>query len=461
MTTAVRLVRLLSLMAICWLAPLARAEDLSPKFEQYMDASVRVDDFSGTVLVSKDGETLFSKGYGLANAEHEIPNTPETKFRLGSITKQFTAMAILILKEQGKLALEDPISKYIEDSPKAWDGVTIHHLLTHTSGIHSYTSEPDYAKKMAHPESVKSMIARFKDKPLDFAPGDKFAYSNSGYFLLGALIENVSGMSYEAFLDKAIFGPLEMKESGYDHPSTILPRRASGYRRSGGRLENAEYLDMAQPYAAGSLYSTTKDLAKWDRALTDGKLISKESYVTMLTPVKNSYAYGWSVTTGSGRTELGHGGGINGFVTQILRYPEQKVCVVVLCNVLPLNPGKVAHDLAAITFGDDHKLPAERKVAKIDPKVYDAYVGRYQIGPEKSFSITREGDRLMAQPTGQGKRQILPESETEFFVEGVDAKLTFVKDDKGKVTHMMLRQGKNDPERANRVDPDATTPDGR
>jgi CubicO group peptidase (beta-lactamase class C family) len=314
-------------------------------------------------------------------------------------------------------------------------------------------------KKMAHPETVKSMIARFKDKPLDFAPGEKFSYSNSGYFLLGALIEKASGMSYEAFLKQAIFEPLGMKDSGYDHPKTVLPHRASGYTRARAGVENAEYLDMAQPYAAGSLYSTVEDLAKWDRALADQRLISKDSYVKMYTPVKNDYAYGWSVTTRSGRKEIGHGGGINGFATQITRYPEEKVCVVVLCNVLPLNPGKVAQNLAAITFGEEYKLPETRKVAKVDPKIYDAYVGRYQIGPDRFLTISRDGDRLMAQPTNQTKLEILPSSETEFFIEIVDAQLTFVKDENGKVTHVTLRQGKRDPEKAKRVEPsEADTP---
>src|SRR5262249_14695482 len=160
----------------------------------------------------------------------------------------------------------------------------------------------------------------------------------------------------EAFLKAEVFDPLGMKDTGYDHPKTVLPRRASGYTLTGDGLENAEYLDMAQPYAAGSLYSTVEDLARWDRALADVPLISREWYARMFTPVKNNYAYGWSVATREGRKEVGHGGGINGFVTQILRYPDEKVCVIVLCNVLPLNPGRVAHDLAAIALGEPYKV---------------------------------------------------------------------------------------------------------
>jgi CubicO group peptidase (beta-lactamase class C family) len=417
-----------------------------------MDACVKIQRFSGSVLVSKNGDTLFKRGYGLANAEHQVPNTPETKFRLGSITKQFTAMAILILKEQGKLEIDDPVGKYLDDAPNAWDGVTIHHLLTHTSGVHSYTADRDYPKKMSYPETVKSMIARFKDKPLDFKPGEKFEYSNSGYFLLGAVIEKVSGMKYEAFLKSAVFDPLDMKDTGYDHPMTVLRGRASGYNLSGESLENAEYLDMAQPFAAGSLYSTVLDLARWDRALAAEKLISKDLYARMFKPEKSNYAYGWNVTTRSDRKEVGHGGGINGFATQILRYPEQKVCVVVLCNVLPSNPGKVAHDLASIVFGDPYKVPEERKAAKVDSKVLDAYVGRYQIAPEIHLVVSREGDHLVIESTGQPRLEAFPESETDYFVKVADLQFRFVKGEDGKVTQVVLREEGEEETKAKRVE---------
>jgi CubicO group peptidase (beta-lactamase class C family) len=422
----------------------ANPQAISSKFEEYMNACVKVDHFSGAVLVSKDGETVFANAYGFANAEHQVPNTTKTKFRLGSMTKQFTAMAILILQERGKLKVDEPVGKYLDDAPKAWEGVTLHHLLTHTGGVASYTDDPGYPKKMAMPETVKSMIARFRDKPLDFKPGEKFHYSNSGYFLLGAVIEKVSGKSYEAFLKEAIFDPLGMNDTGYDHPMTVLPGRASGYTLAGCGLQNAEYLDMAQPYAAGSLYSTVVDLARWDQALRDGKLISKDSYAKLYNPVKNDYAYGWVVSTVKGRKEVHHGGGINGFVTEILRYPDQKLCIVVLCNVLPMNPGRVAHDLASVALGEPYKLPAPRKMAHVDAKLYDTYAGRYQLAPNVIATFTREGDRFMTQITGQPKLEVFPESETVFFLKVVDATITFVKDGKGKVSQIVIHQGGRD-----------------
>ncbi len=442
MKNAVPFVRSSLVLAALWLAPLARAEDLTSKFERYMDAAVKVDGFSGSVLVSRGGETLFSHGYGLASIELQVPNTPRTKFRIGSITKQFTAMAIMILAEQGKLKLDDPIGKFIEDAPTAWEKVTIHHLLTHTSGIFSYTSDPKYLEIQARPETVRSLIARFRDRPLDFPPGEKFSYSNSGYVLLGAVIEKVSGMSYEAFLNRAIFGPLGLKDTGYDHSETILRHRASGYERDGDGLKNADYLHMSQPFSAGALYSTVEDLARWDRALTDGKLISKESYARMYTPEKDHYAYGWMVGTLSARKEIEHGGSINGFKSQIVRYPDQKVCIAVLCNVYPSGTMKVAHDLAAIAFGDAYKVPEERAVAEVDPKVLDSYAGRYEASGFGVMTVTRDGNHLLVQPAFMSRMKAMPASESEFFVKFSDVCLNFVKDAGGKGTDLVLRSGK-------------------
>ncbi len=362
------------------------ADEIPAQLSAYMDAAAKVENFNGSVLVAKDGQILFAKGYGLANAEHEIPNTPETKFRLGSLTKQFTATAILILQDQDKLKVEDLISKYLTDAPTAWEKITIHHLLTHTSGIPSYTDDPSYGKLMTKQETVESMLARFKDKPLEFEPGSKFHYDNSGYFLLGAIIEKVSGKSYEAFLNESIFEPLGMADTGYDRHATVLSKRASGYDRGGKGLANAPYLDMNQPYAAGALYSTVGDLFKWDRALQAGKPVSKEGQAVMFTPFKSNYAYGWSIGDYKGHKQIGHGGGINGFATHFQRYPADDVCVAVLCNVVPANPSRVSRDLARIVFGETVSLPKTRVVAKVDPKIYDE-----KPTAEDSISVTVVG----------------------------------------------------------------------
>jgi CubicO group peptidase (beta-lactamase class C family) len=228
-------------------------------------------------MVARDDEPLLRQGYGMANREHDVPNTPETKFRIGSVTKQFTAAAALILQEQGKLDVRATIQTYLGDCPEAWGGITVHHLLTHTSGIPDYARLPDRERRIREPTTPDALIALFRDRPLEFKPGERFAYSNSGYALLGRLIERISGKTYAEFLVEQIFTPLGMKDSGYDDARPVLKARAAGYARRQGGLENAPYLDMTNPFAAGGLYSTVDDLLKWDRALAANQLLSKKS----------------------------------------------------------------------------------------------------------------------------------------------------------------------------------------
>ena len=267
-----------------------------------MQAEMRVNGFSGTILLARKGAPIVARGYGPANAEWSIPNTPRTKFRLGSITKQFTSMAVMQLQQQGKLKVQDPICQYLTPCPDAWKPITIHHLLTHTSGIPSYTNSPSYMTTMMVPKTVDQMVAGFRDLPLEFEPGAQFKYNNSGYFLLGVLLEKVTGQPYERVLGDQIFTPLGMQDSGYDSPTRILPLRASGYSRQGSESTNAPYLDMVQPFAAGALYSTVEDLLKWDQALYTDKLLPSAARTEMFTPFKGNYAYGWQVPTPSPQT---------------------------------------------------------------------------------------------------------------------------------------------------------------
>jgi CubicO group peptidase (beta-lactamase class C family) len=296
---------------------------------------------------------------------------------------------------------------------------------------------------MMIPVTMESLVARFKDKPLDFKPGEKMSYSNSGYVALGHIIVKVAGESYESFLEKNIFGPLKMSNTGYDRPTTILKNRATGYSSRNGKRINSEYLDMTIPHGAGALYSTVEDLFAWNEALFSDNLLSAKSREAMMTVDKNNYAYGLVANQQHNRKMVSHGGGINGFNTVLARFPEEKVTVVVLRNAdygNP-NPGKVGQDLAAIVFGEKYEVPRERVAIKIDPKILDAYVGQYELNPNFILTMTREGDSLMSQATGQPKFELFPESETKFFVKAFDAQVTFVKDDKGIVTHLILHQG--------------------
>ncbi|MEM6724617.1 MAG: serine hydrolase domain-containing protein, partial [Bacteroidota bacterium] len=334
--------------------------------------------FNGSALVAYEGQVVHKAGYGLANVEWDIANAPDTKHRLGSITKQFTAMLILQLAEADKLDLQAPISTYLPDYPKeTGDIVTVHHLLTHTSGIPSYTGFPNFFEELSRdPYTPDEFVKLFADKELEFKPGSQFAYNNSGYFLLGVIVEKITGMTYEEALHKMIFQPAGMNNTGYDNHDDILKKRARGYERDGARLVNAPYLDMSLPYAAGSMYSTAEDLFIWDQVLYTNELLSKESMERYYEPAISawgpmSYAYGWAVgyepigNTSDTIYTIGHGGGINGFNTIISRTPSDKAVVVLLSNAggAPLND--MAQSIRAILAGTTFDLPKKSLVREM------------------------------------------------------------------------------------------------
>jgi len=401
--------------------------------------------FMGTALVARGSQVLFSKGYGSANLEWDVPNSPSTKFRLGSVTKQFTAASILLLEERGKLSTADPVKKYLPDAPAVWDKITIFNLLTHTSGIPNFTGFPDYSKLEPFAASPAELVARFRDKPLEFQPGEKWNYSNSGYVLLGYLIEKITGGTYEKFVRENIFTPLGMKDSGYDSNSAVIPRRASGYVNGKNGMENAGFINMTIPHGAGALYSTTEDLLKWEQGLFGGKLLQPASLEKMTTPIKNNYAFGLDVQTIAGRKVISHGGGIEGFNTQLEYYPEDKLTVVVLGNLNGPAPGEIAKKLAAQAHGESVKLTSERKEITLDPKQLARYVGAYQMTGGPAMLITLEGNQLLSKLGNQNALPIFPESPTLFFLKVVDAQLEFaMPDPQSPPTQLTLHQNGRD-----------------
>ena len=428
------------------LAPVSvcQAQDAVSRMEQVVQSYVSNKQFMGSVLVSREEKILLDKGYGFANLEWNIPDSPTTKFRLGSVTKQFTAASILLLEERGKLQVEDPVKKYMPDAPAAWDKVTIYNLLTHTSGIPSFTGFPDYASTEAIPTAPEKLVARFRDKPLEFQPGEKWNYSNSGYILLGYLIEKISGQAYPKFVQENIFTPLGMKDSGYDSNSAIILHRASGYSPSSDGPVNAGFVHMSIPFSAGALYSTTEDLLRWEQGLFGGKVLSPASLEKMTTPFKNDYAFGLAVHTVNGHKVIEHGGGIEGFNTQVSYYPEDKLTVIVLGNLYGGAPEEIATKLAALVHGEKVVLSSERKEIKVDPKLFEGYVGRYQLAPTFIITVTQEGDHLFVQATGQPKFEVFPEGERDYFLKVVDAQITFVSDSHGHATELILHQGGRD-----------------
>ena len=522
---------------------------LTAAIDALLKSAFPADRPGAAMIVTKDGQTLFRKAYGMADLELGVPLQPDMVFRLGSITKQFTAAAILMLAEEGKLSLQDPIEKHLPRYPTQGHTITIEHLLTHTSGIQSYTDMPGWmTSRILSPMTVQELIDGFKKEPMQFAPGERYAYNNSGYILLGAIVEKASGKSYEAFVRERIFQALGMTASYYGSTEPIIPKRAPGYTQEGDQPRNAGYLSMTQPYSAGSLLSTVDDLARWDAALYGETLLKKASLEKAWTPYvlksgkPTGYGYGWGVSKLRGRRAIEHGGGIFGFSTYAVRLPDERVYVAVLCNSdRPAAwPGYVAKKIAALVVGDpfpepvpitldprilerytgvyridegstwtvtvengrlytqrsggerqevrpsseteffyDKSLthlrfvvdagaratemlmypdgadeperapriadaPAERTVAKVDPAAYDAYVGEYELTPGFILTVTREGDRLMTQATGQEKVEVFPSSETEFFLKVVDAQITFVRGPGGTVDQLVLHQGGRD-----------------
>lgn len=427
------------------LAGACLAQNTNLRMDQIVQSHLPDHQFMGSVLVARRGDVLLSKGYGSADLEWDIPNAPDTKFRLGSITKQFTAASILLLEERGKLNIQDPVKKYLPDAPAAWDKITIFHLLTHTSGIPNFTSFPDYRKLEPFPTTAEQLVANFRDKPLEFEPGEKWNYSNSGYVLLGYLIEKISGGTYQRFVTENIFAPLGMKDSGYDSNAAILPHRASGYSSGPGGIENAGYINMTVPLSAGGLYSTTQDLLKWEQGLFGGKVLQPASLQKMITPFKNDYAFGLQVETKRGHKVIDHGGGIEGFNTELEYYPEDELTIAVLANVNGPAPPQIAAQLAAIAHGENVTLQTERKEVPVDPKILARYVGAYQLAPGMSFLITLDGNQLVSKLGPQPPVPIFPQSETMFFAKVVDAQIEFTKPDaQGIPGQLILHQNGRD-----------------
>jgi len=414
------------LLLDAWACSYAFAQAPVDRMDQIVGSYSDSHQFMGSVLVAQGDKVVFEKSYGDANLEWNIPDDSLTKFRIGSMTKQFTAASILLLEERGKLSTDDYLKKYMPDAPAAWNKITIYNLLTHTSGIPSFTSFPDYRTSEATPTTPKALVDRFRDKPLEFQPGEKWNYSNSGYVLLGYLLEKISGQTYPDFVTENIFKPLGMKDSGYDSNSPVILHRASGYSPSPNGPVNSGYIDMTVPFSAGALYSTTHDLLIWEQALYGGKVLSAASVKKMTTPYKENYGCGLMITSPKGHLQYEHGG------------------VIVLANLNGGAPGDIAGKLAAVVHGEKVMLQSERKEIKVPHEILAKYVGSYELAPSIFITMSLDGDQFFTQLTGQPKFEVFAETEKDFFLKVVDAQLTFEMDGQGKVTDLVLHQNGRD-----------------
>lgn len=393
--------------------------------------------FSGAVLVAKHGEVLFRKAYGLANREHNAPNTPETPFRIGSMTKPFTAIAIMQLAEKGLLSAQDVLAKYVPDYPNA-ERITLHQLMTNTSGIPDYIMMPGYESIKKQHISTQELITLFRDKPLQFEPGTSFSYSNSGWVLLGYVLELITGKPYEQVIREQIFAPAGMIHSGYEWEQPLIHGRAMGYADTGAAVLNAEFIDETAMQAAGGLYSTLDDLLAFDRALHNGKLLKAATLAQMtVSASKEGYGYGWELYSLHNRKVVAHSGGIPGYVSNLARLVDDDVTVIILSNLGSAAFPQMTEALAAIALGEPYELPTAHTFINLDSALMTDYLGDYNLtyfGRTSTLKFTIENGKLMMDVKGLPKTVASAISETQFYARSKgDVYLTFRRGDDGQV----------------------------
>lgn len=413
--------------------------------------------FSGYVLVAQHDQVLWSGAYGLADrAKQQVP-TATTSFRIGSVTKQFTATAILKLEQDGKLSVDDKVSKYLPEVPGPAKDVTIHQLLTHTAGVWSYTSDPAILARKAERFTTRQLLELFWDRPLDFTPGAEFKYSNSGYALLGAIIEKASGTSYGQYLAKELFAPGNLERTVVGDAEGV-PDRAEGYSLEGGDVVPADKIDMSMPYAAGAIRSTAEDLMRWHRVLSGDTILKAPARAKLYKAALKDYAYGWVNGKVRDKAVIWHNGGIDGFNTAYWRVPDADLVVIAWTNVLSSNADKVAKAAVQAALGDKLEPLQPERPGAMDPEVTKALVGNYEITatererllamklPEKlidsvtTIEITAGTGALVVKPNGQGAFEPRPMGDGTFLEADHQIRLRFERT-AGNATAVTLEQG--------------------
>jgi CubicO group peptidase (beta-lactamase class C family) len=441
----VRFFHLFVLSISVWLSANVDGQDsgLVEQTETFLKKATSDETSGVAILVAREGKVLLQTAAGMANIEKKIPVTTETIFRIGSISKQFTAMAILRLAEQGKLSLKDPLAKFYPDFPNAGE-ITLEHLMTHTSGLQSYTEKPGFMLRVAKPVEPSTLLNWCQSDSPVFSPGQKFAYCNTGYFLLGEIIAAVSGKSYADFLRDEFFVPLEMNNTGIFVNAHAPEPCANGYSLLGDAFDPALDWDMSWAGGAGAMYSTVSDLFRWNEALYDGEVIGAEMLQKAITPFElpagadgMNYGYGLFAAEYKRLPMISHSGGLNGWSADLAYFPEQKCTIAVLTNGMPskpeLTPKFIFQKLADLVLAQELKQLPQREVdTSIDPKTFIDYVGKYDYqGSVARIFVAQDG--LYAQLTDQPKNQIFPKAKDEFFWKVVDAEVKFKRNQDGKV----------------------------
>lgn len=419
------------------------AETPSEWSDKHLREQVKPDMPGVAVLVARDGQILFQGGYGLADVEKKTPITTETKFRIGSVTKQFTAAAIMKLAEQGKLSVDDPLAKYFPDVPNAKE-IKLRHLLNHTSGLGSYTDRADFFQGVTKPVAPEALIVSMSKDKTEFVPGTNYKYCNSGYFLLAEIVAKVSGQPFADYLRTTFFEPLGLKDTGIFVNANPPANAATGYSVNKDKATVALDWDMSWAGGAGAIYSTVGDLCRWTEALHAGKVLNAASLKAMTTPPPPSpgqdsseYGFGLVMSDFEGLPAIWHNGGLQGWSSNLVWLPGQKVVLVALGNALPpapeLQPASITHQFAKHFLAEEiAKLPKPVEDKSIDPKSFADYVGRYDY-QNAVLTVTVENDHLYAQLTGQAKYEIFPRAPDDFFWKITEARVHFLRNEKGEV----------------------------
>lgn len=421
-------------LALLALAAPCNSQSASERMQRVVQPYVDARMFMGSVLVAKKGKIIFSKSYGMADVEWNVPNSPTTRFNIASMTKQFTAASILLLEDRGKLKVDDPVKKYLTDAPASWDKITIYHLLTHTSGI-----SDDAAKY--EPGAPDKLV--FRDVPLNFPPGEQWAYTNLGYIVLGYLLERITGQTYQEFVRQNILSPLGMTDSGTFSFVSVIPRRASGYWPGSNGIENAEHFDARMGFSSGSIYSTTEDLLRWEEGLFGGKLLMPASLRKMTTPFKSDYACGLHVNRVDGHLVVEHDGNNIGFNSDMAYYPEEGIAVIVLANLNGTVTGEMTKALAAVAHGKTPAAPSIHKEILLSKPVLGRYAGKYQFS-KYSLEMVPEGNHLLVKFDDGSNLPVFPESETRFFSKPWPIQFEFLSNHRDEFPVLIRHQNGND-----------------
>ncbi len=426
--------------------------------DQYVTAEMGREHIPGLAVgIYSRGQILMAKGYGLANVELNVPVKAETIFQSGSVGKQFVSAAVMMLVEEGKVALDDSIVKYFPNAPESWKPILMKNLLSHTSGLSEYESDQRTGPKgpfyLRLDFTEDELVEKAEAMPIDFKVGEKWAYRNTNYLLLGIMIHKVTGKFYADYLAERIFKPLGMNSTRLISEAEIIPNRSAGYRLKGEKLQNQEWVSPTfNSTADGALYFNVLDLAKWDEALYGTSLLKQSSLDRIWTvfplndgePNPGHYGFGWSITAVNGHKLIEHGGAWQGFTCDISRFVDDNLTVVVLTNLDAghARPGLFAQAIAGLLNPAlKPPPPKEHKEVAVDPKLFDGYVGRYGLAQDFVFTITRKENHLYVQATGQQELELFPEGVREFFIKEVDAQITFVTDSQGLATELILHQG--------------------